>query len=104
MGSEMCIRDSSIAVSEHLLPPGISGTLRNLRVSADAIASQAVYTILVNGIATALTVTLAASATSGVDSTHSVTVGPMDVVSCQTVTSAAEAGSVFPSAAVDFVT
>jgi hypothetical protein len=93
----------SLVISEQLLPP-ISGTLRNLRVTADAIGSQAVYTILVNGVATALTVTLAASATSGADSTHSVAVGPMDVVSCQTVTSAAEAGNVFPSAAVDFVT
>ena len=93
----------SLVFSEQLLPP-ISGTLRNLRVTADAIGSQAVYTILVSGVATALTVTLAHGATSGADTLHSVTVAPTDVVSCQTITTAVEAGNVFPSAAVDFVT
>jgi len=59
-----------------------AGTLKNLRVQHNLTGTGGaiVYTVHVNGVATALTVSVNAGSTTGADTTHSVTVSSDDRV------------------------
>lgn len=58
-----------------------TGTFRNLRIEFEAVSDvQWTFTFLKNGIATALTCTIAAGSTVGLDVGHTVTVVPGDII------------------------
>lgn len=72
-----------------------SGTLKNLRIVHNGPAGNGnpiVYTLRVNAVAQALQVSLFSTASSGVDSTHSVVVAAGDLIDIE-VTKAAGVGS-----------
>jgi hypothetical protein len=76
--------DSALSVDDisSIIEVTAPGTLRNLRVGINIafVASSVSYTVRVNGVDTAITVTIAA-ATSGQDTTHTVAVTTGDKVS-----------------------
>lgn len=86
-------------------PISTAGVLRNLLVGGDAAIGggvSATYTVRVNGVDTALTVTLSSGTQSGSDTTHSVSVSPGDQVSLSTLTSGTNGSNMFPAAALEF--
>lgn len=77
----------------------IAGTIKNLYVnrysSAPSSGQSCSYTLMVNGVASALTLTISDTATTGSDTTHSVSVNAGDLISirCAGSASAGVAGS-----------
>lgn len=69
-----------------------AGTIRNMRVRHNITAGNGnaiVYTLLVNGVATALTVSLASTAADGSDLVNTVAVAAGDLVSVRATKAAA---------------
>jgi len=65
-----------------------AGKIKNLRVKlsvAPGAGTSWAYTLMINGAATALTCTIADTATTGSDTTHEVTVSPSDYVCMRVV-------------------
>jgi hypothetical protein len=63
-----------------------AGTLKNMFVMQNGPSTSAnnvVYTLLVNGVATALTVTIAGNVATGSDTTHTVAVAQGDQLTIQ---------------------
>jgi hypothetical protein len=82
----------------------VSGTVRNMYITCDGIATQVVYTLRLNGIDTACTVTLAASGTSANNTGSSIAVVRGDRLSLKTVASAANVTTAWLSANLEYVT
>lgn len=79
---------------------GAAFTLATLYAHSDALGGVNVtFTIYVNGVASAVTCTIAGGGTSASDNTHTASLVAGDVVTCQTVCSSASASTVSPSAA-----
>lgn len=61
----------------------ITGSIRNLRVRHNTVGTGGnliVYTVRINGVASALTVSMAANASDGSDLTHSVAISAGDLI------------------------
>ena len=101
--SRYCFANATASESQSKIPVK-AGTLRNLVISVDTALGgiSVTYTIHVNGVATALTATLAAGATQALDTTHTVAVADGDSVSCETVSSGASSTNNSPSAILEF--
>ena len=87
------------------IPLSSAGVLRNLLVGGDNSiggGTSVAYTVRVNGVDTALTVTLSSGTQSGSDTAHSVSVASGDVASLSTLTSATNSSNIFPQAVVEF--
>ena len=72
-----------------------AGTLQNLYIHTNNTAgngNNVVYTLLINGVASALTVTLASTSPDGNDTAHSVVINKGDLISLR-VTKAASVGT-----------
>lgn len=84
-----------LVIEEFIFCP-LDGVLRNLRVKVETPAAgsdTATFTVRVNGVNTALTVTHTESATTSTDSSNTVAVAAGDTISLGVTTSASVSGS-----------